>query len=105
LPEDCIVCGTCCFSYLAPYVVVTGDDYARLGDEAESRVLFDGYQAFMRMESGRCAALRIEGRRFLCSVYETRPDTCRALLRDSAECAGELLTKGDRPLSALRARR
>lgn len=102
MPEDCTTCGTCCFSHLLPYVAVTGDDYARLGDDAERCVVFDGNRAFMRMALGRCAALRIDGARFLCSVYESRPDTCRELARDSAECEGEIHTKGDRPLIALR---
>ena len=102
MPEDCTTCGTCCFSHLQTYVSVTGDDHARLGDDAEAYVEFDGNRAFMRMERGHCAALRIEGERFLCAVYAARPDTCRDLARDSAECAGEIFSKGERPLVALR---
>ena len=102
MPEDCTTCGTCCFSHLQTYVSVTGDDHARLGDDAETYAEFDGNRAFMRMESGHCAALRIEGGRFLCAVYAARPDTCRDLARDSAECAGEIFSKGERPLVALR---
>ena len=102
MPDDCTTCGTCCFSHLETYVAVTGDDHARLGDDAEKYVVFDGYRAYMRMAFGRCAALLIENGRFLCAVYERRPDTCRNLARSSAECAGEIATKGDRPLIALR---
>ncbi|HEX7602709.1 MAG TPA: zinc/iron-chelating domain-containing protein, partial [Polyangiaceae bacterium] len=51
---------------------------------------------------GRCAALVLEGGRFLCSVYVDRPDTCRDPARDGAACGGEIATKGDRPLIALR---
>ena len=102
--RDCLTCGTCCFSYLENYVRVTGDDHARLGDHAESLVRFDGNQAFMRMTDGHCAALTIdrENARFVCSVYELRPRTCRDLERASPACEGELATKGDRPLVALR---
>lgn len=102
MPDDCTTCGTCCFSHLVPYVAVTGDDHARLGDDAAEYVVFDGNKAFMRMANGRCAALLIEDGRFLCGVYADRPDTCRDLARDSAACGGEIASKGERPLIALR---
>ena len=100
MPDDCTTCGACCFSNLEPYVPVTGEDHARLGDRAERYVVFDGNKAFMRMAEGRCAALRLEGARFLCAVYERRPATCRDLERGSAQCAGEILAKGERPRAA-----
>jgi Fe-S-cluster containining protein len=91
----------CCFSLLLPYVAVTGDDYARLGDDAAGCVSFDGNRAYMRMADGRCASLVLGEGRFLCAVYEGRPDTCRDLLRDSSACEGEIASKGERPLLAL----
>lgn len=102
--RDCLTCGTCCFSYLENYVRVTGDDHALLSDHAESLVRFDGNQAFMRMTEGHCAALTIdrEKGRFVCSVYALRPETCRDLERGSPACEGELATKSERPLVALR---
>ncbi len=102
MPLDCTACGTCCFSRLKSYVTVTGADYERLGEQAEVYADFDGNRAFMRMVSGRCAALRIVDERFVCAVYAKRPETCRSLLPDSPQCAGEILTKGERPLIALR---
>ena len=102
MPDDCTACGTCCFSLLEDYVAVTGDDHARLGDDAEGYVVFHGNKAYMRMAKGRCAALLLDDGRFLCGVYEGRPDTCRDLARDSAACGGEISTKGERPLIALR---
>ena len=81
---------------------MTGDDHARLGDAAEASVVFRGNKAYMRMALGRCAALVLEEGRFLCGVYETRPATCRELARDGAACGGEIATKGERPLIALR---
>lgn len=107
-PPDCLRCGTCCFSTLDTYVAVTGDDHARLGDRADDLVVFHGTRAYMRMHDGHCAALRIDAARgeFVCTVYEERPATCRELARGSRECAGEIATKGDRPISLLsRARR
>jgi hypothetical protein len=81
---------------------VTGDDYERLGDEAERLVVFLGNQAFMRIDRsggvGRCAALVVaDGDRFLCSVYEQRPAVCRELERGSPACEGERAAKADRP--------
>jgi Fe-S-cluster containining protein len=101
---ECLACGTCCFSTLDRYVPVSGDDYARLGDAAETLVTWIGHRAYLRMEDGHCAALAIDASagRFVCTVYEARPATCRELARGSPECAGERATKGERPLIALR---
>ncbi|WP_394835954.1 YkgJ family cysteine cluster protein [Pendulispora rubella] len=102
IPE-CTACGACCFSRLATYVRVTGDDHLRLGERAEDLVWFEANRAYMRMLDGHCAALVVskDTGELLCSVYETRPQTCRDLLRGSGACLGEIHTKGDRPLIAL----
>ena len=103
---ECLACGTCCFSTLERYVPVSGDDYTRLGEHAEGLVNWIGNRAYLRMEDGRCAALRIDARgdggRFVCSAYEVRPEICRELERGSPACAGERATKADRPVAALR---
>lgn len=81
---------------------VTGDDYARLSDHAEASTWFVGNRCYMRMAEGHCAALVVEpDGRFACSVYELRPECCRALARDSDACAGERAAKLDRPARAL----
>jgi Fe-S-cluster containining protein len=102
-----LTCGTCCFSLLAAYVRVTGNDHARLAERADELVWFDGILAYMRMTEGHCAALRVEpaSGRFFCSAYETRPDVCRDLLRGSGECRAELDAKADRPVLSLGLRR
>ena len=113
----CLACGTCCFSTLERYVRVTGDDHARLGARAEELTRFVGNRAYMKMTDGHCAALRIEtlamdashashdgaDARFVCGVYDERPDVCRDLARGSRECLGEIATKGARPLLAVAA--
>jgi Fe-S-cluster containining protein len=103
LPE-CLACGVCCFSRLDTYVRVTGDDHQRLGELAEALSCFVGNRCFMRMAEEHCAALVVEhaSARFVCSVYERRPATCRDLQRGSPECLGERALKGDRPAAALR---
>jgi Fe-S-cluster containining protein len=103
LAPDCLACGACCFSTLDRYVRVTGDDYARLGDDAETLVRFIEHRAYLELEDGHCAALSIDlllGR-FVCTVYEKRPSICRQLGRGSAECRGERHLKGGLPRAAL----
>jgi hypothetical protein len=81
---------------------VTGDDYERLGHAAEELVHFVGNRAYMRLADGHCASLRVElSGRFVCTVYETRPDACRDLERASPQCAAELLTKAGRATARL----
>jgi uncharacterized protein len=86
---------------------VTGDDYTRLGDSASELVVFLGNRAFMQIEEGHCIALVIDPSNgtFLCNVYDRRPAVCRDLERGSAACGGELATKRERPLIALRKKR
>jgi Fe-S-cluster containining protein len=92
---ECLSCGTCCFSTLETYVRVSGDDYARLANRAEELTVFVGNRAYMRVDGGRCAALRVEpgARRFVCTVYDARPAICRELERGSPQCLGEIATK------------
>ena len=101
IPADCLNCGVCCFSKSATYVRVSGDDWTRLGDDADRVARFVGQRAYMRMEDGHCIALQPSSRRgqapvFFCSIYETRPQICRDLRRGSPECQGELTTKANR---------
>ena len=110
-PEDCTRCAACCFSESDRYARVTGDDHARLGDDAERLVTWLGNTAFMRLERvgegadalRRCAALTIhpEHGTFACSIYARRPQVCRELERGSGPCRGELAGKADRPARAL----
>jgi len=106
----CLGCGSCCFSELANYVRVGGDDHALMGDRVEQLTHFDGNRCYMNMHEGHCAALVIDlvSRQFFCSIYETRPQTCRELERASPACEAEIHEKSPRPLrllSSLLARR
>ncbi len=104
---ECTKCGVCCFSRAPDYLRVFGSDYERLGDDAEALTHFIDNRAFMRLEEGHCIALRYhaESSQFLCSIYENRPDVCRALERGSGQCAAERAEKGERPLVMLRTSR
>jgi hypothetical protein len=76
-------------------VPVSGDDHARLGELAQSLTRFVGTGCFMRMVDGHCAALEREPAtgRWLCGVYERRPQVCRDLERGSPACVAERLRK------------
>ncbi len=91
---ECLSCGACCFSDAVRYVRVTGADWTRLGAEAERWAEFQDHRAYLRMQDGHCAALQIERvqgqpTRFVCAIYERRPQTCRDLERGSPACAAE----------------
>ena len=83
---------------------MTGDDLERLGIRAEELARFDGHRASMRMADGHCGALRVNGLtgQLACDAYATRPDVCRDLIEGEGACLGEIATKAERPLSALR---
>ena len=49
----------CCHGKTDTYVRVTGDDWERLGAEAERVAHFIGNRAFMKMAGGHCAALDV----------------------------------------------
>lgn len=74
-------------------MTVTGDDWSRLGDNAERLAVWNNNKAFMRMEHGHCAALVVEtqadGAQFACSIYDQRPQTCRDLARGSPQCEAD----------------
>lgn len=94
-PPDCLRCGACCFSTSARYVPVSGDDYTRLGDAAETLTVFHGNRCFMQMQDGHCAALEVTADgQFVCQVYTQRPGVCRTLERAGASCRAELSLKG-----------
>jgi hypothetical protein len=99
--SNCLQCGVCCHSFLETYVRVTGDDWDRLGADAERVAHFIGNRAYLRMHEGHCAALDVRitengGREFFCTVYAQRPQVCRDLDRGSPECDGELQAKRER---------
>lgn len=83
---------------------MTGEDYARLGDDAERLVRWIGNRAFIKLVGGgasaavesRCAALEVSERGYWCEVYEFRPSTCRDLARGSAACLAERERKLER---------
>jgi hypothetical protein len=74
-----------------------------MDDRARALTHFLGNRCYMRLEDGHCAALEVDARqrRFVCGIYEMRPDACRSLERGSGACRGEIATKAERPLLAV----
>lgn len=98
IPSDCVACGVCCFSGLTAYARVTGDDWTRLGPDADRLAHFIDHRAFMRMVDCHCIALderKDAGgkREYFCTIYEKRPQICRDFERGSPRCRGELWAK------------
>lgn len=91
----CLACGACCHSRLEAYVRVTGEDWTRLGADADRVAHFIGHRAFLRMADGHCAALRVvrdeagRPREFFCTIYDRRPQVCRDLGRGTPSCEAE----------------
>jgi Fe-S-cluster containining protein len=103
---ECTACGACCFSTLPEYVRVFGCDWDRMDERARAFTHFLGNRCYLRLEEGRCAALVVDlvdpaRPRFLCSIYEARPDVCRSLERGGGACRSDRHEKAERPLLAV----
>lgn len=84
LPDDlpaCAGCGLCCHLVVE---LKPGDD---IPDELVA--LREGIRCMDQHADGACVALDPATR--LCTIYETRPQTCRDFARGSALCRGVLL--------------
>ena len=85
---DCTACGACCIGLS---VILSASDEARLAaDEvlALTRIDSEGRWRSMKQRSGgACSALfRDAAGRFLCSIYDRRPDACREFEGGSRRC-------------------
>ena len=84
---DCTRCGACCFTTSVTYLRVFECDLARLTVETERGTVMIGGNRYMRVERGCCVALRWDRERgFVCDMYGSRPDVCRALQPGSSQC-------------------
>jgi hypothetical protein len=63
-----------------------------LGERAASATRFLGNRCYLRLVERRCNALAgsFGERRCSCTLYNSRPEACRALVRGSAECRAVL---------------
>lgn len=91
--SQCTSCGACCFTTDPRYIELWQVDRDRLGPLLATAAQEINGRWFLRMTSGHCDSLTVDRERglFLCSIYEHRPDACRAFAEDSAAC--ELIRK------------
>jgi len=83
--DPCRVCGACC-SYSADWPRFTLEDDAAIARIPPNYV--DEGGAGMRCHGNRCTALRGEvGRATSCTIYDLRPDVCRACQPGDDACA------------------
>jgi hypothetical protein len=66
-------------------------DRERLGAALEQAAHRINGRWYLQMAHGHCRSLRVETdaqnhQRFLCSIYDLRPDACRAFAEDSRAC-------------------
>lgn len=86
-PPDCVLCGACCYTTNPFYVGLGPEDVARLAPGEAERLTFTTPEGtFMRLDEGHCGALDAGGGRFLCSIYDRRPQVCRDFGRGGAGC-------------------
>jgi uncharacterized protein len=80
---DCVTCGACCFSRNPRYLVLLPEDATR--PLPPDQLFEEGGRTFMDFSCGHCAHLKLEAGQALCSVYENRPEACRAFRAGSFE--------------------
>jgi Fe-S-cluster containining protein len=85
---DCTTCGACCVGLT---VYLSTADEARLSaDEVLALTQMDSEGRFRQMKQlrgGACIALlRDASGRFLCRIYDRRPDACSEFERGSRRC-------------------
>jgi uncharacterized protein len=92
----CTDCGFCCFFPDPRYVMVFESDLERLGARAAELTFEVGGRVFLRSVDGHCVALRQDGERFLCSIYEQRPSLCREFERGNETCQDTVVRRHPR---------
>lgn len=102
---DCQDCGACCFGAWREHVLLFARDVERFAPDERERLLdaFPGPSVFMKMEDRlargtgllHCVALERRDGRFSCSVYERRPDACRAFERGASGCRAVIEERGE----------
>ena len=85
IPEfDCQSCGACC-AYSADWPRFSTEDDAQL-DRIPAK-LVSATETGMRCEGARCSALAGKvGQATSCTIYEIRPDVCRACMPGDGDC-------------------
>jgi len=89
---DCVTCGACCFSRNPRYLVLLPEDTGRALPPAS--LFEDAGRTFVDFSCGHCTHLTLSEGRAECSVYEDRPEACRAFRAGSFECLKAIRANG-----------
>ena len=81
---DCTSCGACC-SYSSDWPRFSTEDDAQL-DRIPAKLVATS-ETGMRCDGARCSALAgTVGQATSCTIYEIRPDVCRACMPGDGDC-------------------
>jgi Fe-S-cluster containining protein len=86
--SQCTSCGACCFTANPEYIQLWSVDRDRLAGRLDEVAHEINGHWFLKMTAGHCDSLTVDRARglYLCSIYDQRPDACRAFAEDSAAC-------------------
>jgi len=89
---DCVACGACCFSRNPRYLVLLPEDRER--DLPKDSLIVDGERRFVDFSCGHCVHLDLTAGQAICTVYDNRPEACRAFRAGSFECGKAIRANG-----------
>ena len=91
---DCVACGACCFSRNPRYLVLLPEDRER--DLPQDSLVIDGERSFVDFSCGYCVHLQLDltAGQAICTVYDNRPEACRAFRAGSFECGKAIRANG-----------
>ena len=96
---DCRTCGACCHDQEGK-VLVTSEDRTRWKRERRQDLLDQlapghfSLPALAMNEHGRCVHLGTKDNPCDCSIYPTRPESCRALAVGDSQCRDARRSRG-----------
>ncbi|MEZ4222166.1 MAG: YkgJ family cysteine cluster protein [Polyangiaceae bacterium] len=98
--EDCRHCAACCRGAADGRILVSAEDLVRWRRAGQARLeatLMPGHfsmQGLPALEDGSCTHLGTSEHALDCSIYELRPESCRALEPGSQQCLDYRRTAG-----------
>lgn len=89
---DCVSCGACCFSRNPRYLKLLPWDASRA--LPPDGLFSENGETYVKFECGHCVHLNLSNGKAACSVYENRPEACRAFRAGSFECVKAIRANG-----------
>ena len=89
---DCLACGACCRDVGDGTALVSAEDLVRWKRDGAEHILDSlvpghfSQMGFATHPNGTCVHLGTPGQVNACSIYETRGESCHALVPGSSQC-------------------